>query len=143
MMSADNLEVVRRTLDAVVRGDRDAFLACLTADVEWDDREGWPGVRRMYHGHAGARQWIDAFMRVGGEILDAKIEDLVETSGPRVLLGVLGTFRSRSMGAETEFTARAWYVFSLRAGKVSRARLFWDRREALRAAGLLEHGEAS
>jgi ketosteroid isomerase-like protein len=134
----DNLGTVRRLLDAILRRDQDAFVACLTPDVEWDDREGWPGVRRMYHGHAGVREWWDAFMRVGGEVLDAQVEDIAEASGPRVLLGVLGTFRGRSTGVDTQFKARAWYVFSMRDGRVSRARLFWDRREALEEAGLLE-----
>ena len=135
---SDNLGVIRLMLDAVIRRDREAFVACLTPDVEWDDREGWPGVRRMYHGHAGVRQWWDAFMSVGGDIVDAEIEDITETGGSRILLGVLGTFRGRPTRVETEFKARAWYVFSLRHGKVSRARLFWDRGEALKAAGLLE-----
>jgi ketosteroid isomerase-like protein len=136
--AADSVAVVRLMLDTVARGDREAFLECLTRDVEWDDREGWPGVRRMYHGRAQAGRWLEKFISVGGEILDAEIEDLAEASGNRVLLGVLGTFRSRAEGTATEFKARAWYVFWLRGGQVARAQLFWDRRQALEASGLLE-----
>jgi ketosteroid isomerase-like protein len=135
-----NQQVVRQVLDAVVRGDRDAFCACLTPDVEWDDREGWPGVRRMYHGRAEAGRWLQRFMHVGGEILKAEIEEIEEAIGDRVLLGVFGTFRGRPDGRRIEFNARAWYVFWLRGGQVTRARLFWIRREALEAAGLLEGG---
>ena len=134
----ENLAVVRRVLDAVVSGDRDRFVACLTPDVQWDDREGWPGVRRMYHGRREAGIWLDKFTSVGGQILDTEIEELAEASGGRVLLGVFGTFRGRPAGKEIEFNARAWYVFWFREGKVSRAQLFWIRREALEAAGLLE-----
>lgn len=132
-----NVAVVQRMLDAVVRRDLDEFVGCLTPDVRWDDREGWPGVRRMYHGHAGVREWWDAFMTVGGEVLDARVEDIAESTDGRVLIGVLGTFRGRSAAAETEFKAHAWYVFTLHDGRVSTARLFWGRAEALRAAGLL------
>ena len=139
----DNLAVVRQLLDAVVRGDRDGFTACLTSDVEWDDREGWPGVRRVYHGRAEAGRWLDSFMSVGGEILNAEIEEIAEATGERVLLGVFGTFRGRPDGRETEFNARAWYVFWLREGKVRRTQLFWIRGEALKAAGLLERAEGS
>jgi ketosteroid isomerase-like protein len=135
----ENVEVIREMLDAAVRGDEEAFIACLTPDVEWDDREGWPGVRRMYHGRAGVRKWWDAFMRVGGRILTAEIEDLVAAGGNRVLLGVFGTFRGGPGGEQAEFNVRAWYVFWMRGSKVARAQLFWTRREALKAAGLLEH----
>ncbi len=138
--SPNDVAVIRRMLDAVARGDREAFVASLTRDVEWDDREGWPGVRRMYHGHNGVRDWWDAFTRVGGKVLDVKVENITQASDSRVLLCVLGTFRA-SVGADSEFKARAWYVFWLRDGKVRRAQLFWSRRDALEAAGLLEHDQ--
>ena len=80
----------------------------------------------------------DGHRRGEAEVLDVEIEDLSEAPGSRALLGVLGTFRGRSAGIDTEFKARSWYVFSLRDGKISRARLFWLRREALEAAGLPE-----
>jgi len=139
-----NAGVVLRLLEAIVQGDQEAFMACLNRDVEWDDREGWPGVRRVYHGRKGVAEWWDAFMGVGAEIVDLETEDLAELSDDRVLLGVLGTFRSRAGGRPAEFKARAWWVFSLRGGKISRARPFWDRRQALEAAGLLQRpGDAS
>jgi ketosteroid isomerase-like protein len=139
---SDNLQLIRGMLDAVARGDKEGFVACLTPDVEWDDREGWPGVRRMYHGHEGVRKWWDAFRRVGGEVVDVKIENLAQASGSRVLLGVMGSFRASS-GAESEFQARAWYVFWLQGGKVARAQLFWDRKQALEAAGLIGQEKAA
>ncbi len=133
---AGDVDVIRQLLDTVARGDRDAFIALLTRDVEWDDREGWPGVRRMYRGRDGVRKWWDAFRSVGGEVLDIEVENLTQASGSRVLLCVLGTFRA-STGSK--FKARAWYVFWLRDGKVSRAQLFWNRRDAHDAAGLLSN----
>lgn len=135
----ENVRVIREMLEDAVRGDEEAFIAHLTPDVEWDDREGWPGVRQMYHGRAGVRRWWAAFMRVGGRILNAEVEDLVAAPGDRVLLDVFGTFQGGSGGEQTEFNARAWYVFWMRGSKVARGQLFWTRREALAAAGLLEH----
>ncbi len=131
-MPQRNLEAIREMLEAVTRRDQDAFVACLTPDVEWDDREGWPGIRRIYHGRSGVRKWWDAFMDVGN-IASAEIEELQERDD-RVLLGVYGTFRGRY----GDFDARAWYVFWLANGKVARAQLFWARDQALKAAGLLE-----
>lgn len=134
-MSQKNIEVVRKMIDAVNRRDPDAFVACLTPDVAWDDSEGWPGIRRVYHGRAGVRKWWEAFMSVG-EIVSAEVEEITEGSSGRVLLGVFGTFRGGSSGVETE--ARAWYVFWLVDSKVARGKLFWARDRALKAAGLLE-----
>ena len=131
-----DVAVVRRLLDAVEQGDEDAFVSVLTQDVEWDDRQGWPGVRKLYRGHGGVRDWWDAFRRVGGEVLDIEVENITPASDSRVLLCVLGTFKS-SVDAASEFKARAWYVFWLREDKVRRAQLFWDRGEAAEAAGLL------
>jgi ketosteroid isomerase-like protein len=133
---ATNVEMVRGLVQAVIDGDQEAFTAHLTPDVEWDDREGWPGVRRVYHGREETREWLERFMAAGGEIVQAEIEEISEASENRILAGVFGTFRSRVTGTPTEFNARAWYVFWLRDGEVSRAQLFWVRSEALRAAGL-------
>jgi ketosteroid isomerase-like protein len=137
-MASEGVAVIRHAVEAVVRGDREGFIALLTPDVEWDDHEGWANVRRVYHGRAGARNWWDAFMRVGGEVVSAEIEEIADAGANHVLLGVLARFRGRADGTRTEFNARAWYVFTLRDEKISRAQLFWIRSEAYRAAGLLE-----
>jgi ketosteroid isomerase-like protein len=134
-MSQEHIKVVGELIDAVNRRDPDAFVACLTPDVEWDDTEGWPGIRKVYHGRAGVRKWWDAFMSVG-DIVSAEVEEIAEGRGGRVLVGVFGTFRGGSSG--TEFEARAWYVFWLVDGKAGRVKLFWARDQALKAAGLLE-----
>jgi ketosteroid isomerase-like protein len=131
----DDLTVIRRMLDAVGQADKDAFMALLTEDIEWDDREGWPGVRKLYSGQRGVSEWWDAFRRVGGEVLDIEIENITPATESRVLLCVLGTFQS-SADPASEFKARGWYVFWLREGKVRRAQLFWDRAEAAAAAGV-------
>ncbi len=89
----------------------------------------------MYHGRAGVRKWWDAFMSVG-DIASAEVEELAEGGDGRVLLGVFGRFRRESSGVQTEFNARAWYVFWLVDGKVAKGKLFWTRNQALKAAGL-------
>ncbi len=138
----DHVAVIRGMLDAVAQGEEEAFLAFLTDDVEWDDREGWPGVRKLYRGHRGVREWWEAFMRVGGEVVDVEIENVTPATESRVLLCVRGTFRS-SADPSSEFDARAWYVFWLRDGAVRRAQLFWNRPEAAEAAGVLDQGRGA
>ena len=67
--------------------------------------EGWPGIRGVYHGPAGVREWWDAVLDVW-ESVHAEVEEISEGSDDRVFLGAYGSFRGGSSGAETE--ARAW-----------------------------------
>jgi ketosteroid isomerase-like protein len=134
-MSEENVEVVRETVDAVNRRDFDALQALLRADVEWDDMEGWPGIRGVYHGPAGVREWWDAVLEVW-ESVHAEVKEITEGNGGRVFLGVSGTALGKGSGAETE--GRGWYVLWLVDGKIARWKLFLDRSEALEAAGLSE-----
>jgi ketosteroid isomerase-like protein len=134
-MSEEDVKVVREMVGALNRRDFDGLAVLLRPDVEWDDTEGWPGIRGVYRGTAGVREWWEAFLEVW-ESVRAEVEEITEGKGSRVLLGVSGTFRGGSSGAETE--ARAWYVVWLVDGRISRWKLIWDRSEALEAAGLEE-----
>jgi ketosteroid isomerase-like protein len=59
-----NIEVARELIDAVNRRDLDAFLGLVRPDVEWDGREGWPGIAGVYTGPGGVRDWWDRFLEV-------------------------------------------------------------------------------
>jgi ketosteroid isomerase-like protein len=135
-MSEENVEVVREAVDAVNRGDPDAFIACLHPDVDWEDTEGFPGLRTVYSGRAEVRAWFEeAFLGIWEDFHFA-IEEITEASDGRVLLGVLATARGKGSGVETQ--ARGWNVCWFADGKIARRRLFWARDEALEAAGLSE-----
>jgi ketosteroid isomerase-like protein len=134
-MSQANVEIGREMVDAFDRRDLDALLALVRPDVEWDDTEGWPGIRGIYRGRAGVREWWDAALEVWDSV-HAEVEEITEGSDGRVFLGALGTFRGGASGVETE--ARAWYVLWLVNGKIARWKLFWARDDALTAAGLAE-----
>jgi ketosteroid isomerase-like protein len=57
-MSQENVEIVRESWDAWLRGDLDGVLATYAPDVIWDlthDRE-WPDA--VYLGPAGARRIV-------------------------------------------------------------------------------------
>ncbi len=53
------MEVARGMVDAVNRLDIDPLVALVRPDVEWDDTEGFPGIRGVYRGRAGMREWWD------------------------------------------------------------------------------------
>jgi ketosteroid isomerase-like protein len=132
-MSGQNLQVGRDLIDAVNRRDLDAFLARLRTDVEWDDSEGWPGIRGVYRGPDGVRDWWERFLEVW-ESVAIEIEELREGDDGVVLLQVAGAFRGGVSGASAE--VRAWELLWIEDGQVLRRKLSWSREEALAAAGL-------
>ena len=74
-MTRGNIEVGRELIDAVNRRDLDAFLTLLRPDVEWDDREAWPGIQGVYTGPDGVRDWWERFLEVW-ESVSVEIEEI-------------------------------------------------------------------
>jgi ketosteroid isomerase-like protein len=134
-MSQENVELVSEAVDAFNRRDFDAFIARVHPDVEWDDTEGFPGVRGVYRGRAGVREWWKAWLEAR-ERIHFEVEEITEGSDGRVLVGGLVTGRGRGSGVETE--ARSWYVGWFQDGKLARWKLCWARDDAIEAAGLRE-----
>lgn len=130
-MAAENVEIVRRGLNAWNEQDQDVMLSLFSTDVEIDasDRVLNPDA---YVG-------IEGFMRFRDEIAEAwdrfqvDIEEVLE-SGGEVVVFVRSVARGRGSGAEVEFRS-AWLV-TVSDHKISRLRLYRDRAEALEAAGL-------
>jgi ketosteroid isomerase-like protein len=136
-MSQANVEVIRAAVDALNRGDPDAFTALLRPDVEWKEPiDPFPGLRPIYHGRAGVLEWFDeAFLEVW-ESFHAEIEEITAVGDDRVLFGVKLTARGIGSGVATEI--HTWSVTWHIDSKVARRQLFWTRDEALEAAGLSE-----
>jgi hypothetical protein len=57
-MSQENVELVRRAVDAFNRRDLDAFVALTDDDVEVIPRSAALEGRDHYHGHDGVRRWL-------------------------------------------------------------------------------------
>jgi ketosteroid isomerase-like protein len=132
-MSEQSVQVGRELIAAVNRRDLDAFLALVRPDVEWDDSEGWPGIRGLYRGPDGVRDWWERFLEVW-ESVEVHVEEAREAPDGRVLLQVSGAFRGGASGVQTE--VRAWEVLWVVDGQVARRQLTWSKEEGLAAAGL-------
>jgi ketosteroid isomerase-like protein len=132
-MSDQNIDVGRGLIEAVNHRDLDAFLALVRPDVEWDDSEGWPGIRGIYRGPDGVRDWWERFLEVWDSV-EVVVEEAREGPDGRVLLQVAGAFRGGASGVQTE--VRAWEVLWIADGQVARRRLAWSKEEGLAAAGL-------
>jgi ketosteroid isomerase-like protein len=135
-MSQENVEAVKRFLDAYNRQDVEAMLEELDPEVEY--HPALPillgGEATVYRGHEGVR-------RLFREIYDAFDEIHVEYSefrdlGDRVV--GIGRVRMRGKGSGAETEAPTGSVVEFKNGKGIRVRTYLDPKEALEAAGLSE-----
>ncbi len=133
-MSEENVEIVRGVYDAWQRGDFEAALEPFHEDVEWFgppdiSRAGGGGVAR---GHEGVSRSIGRWMGAWGE-LRFELRDLIDF-GDEVLAE--GWQQGRGRGSGVEVSEEIFSVWTLRAGKIVRQRMFRDRAQALEAVGL-------
>ena len=133
-MSEENVEIVRKVLDAVNRGDMDAWLGFLSPQVVWESL-ALPGFRDVYRGRAEAREWIEQLLEVFEEA-HIEIEVITALSDDRVLILSCITGRGRGSGVPVE--RPSCEVSWLADGLITRRQVFWTRDEALEAAGLSE-----
>ena len=136
-MSQANVGVVIEGVDAINRRDPDAFIACLHADVVWEERgDVFAGLRGTYRGRSEARDWVAAAFLEVWESFHIGVEEITEASDGRVFLGTVTTARGAGSGVETEL--HAWQVFWFADGRVARRQVFFTRADALEAAELSE-----
>ena len=134
-MPRDKVDVAKRSVDVYNRRDIGAFFAeCATADVEW-----WPALTRAYEGgcHRG-REGVESFLLDtwdNWEELQWVAEEYRDL-GDRVLMEGRLSGRGRESGARVD--APAWNLLDFRGDRFWRSRVYFDRAEALRAAGLSE-----
>jgi ketosteroid isomerase-like protein len=131
--SDDELEVARRAVAAIARLDVEGLLELCDEQVEFVPLlaavEG--GVWR---GHQGVRDWLEETTAAFGTWRPEPEEFL---SAPGAVV-VLGRTRFKGRFSEVETHQKWGVVMRFREGKVASWRLYPDRAEALRAAGLQE-----
>ena len=134
-MSEENKEIVQGVYDAWQRGDFEAALEPFHEDIEWFgppdiSRAGGGGLAR---GHEGVRRSVGRWM---GAWVDHRFElrELID-SGDQVL--AVGWQQGRGRGSGVEVSEEIFSVWTLRAGRIVRQRMFRDRAQALEAAGLV------
>ncbi len=131
-VSRENVELLRRAVDAYNRRDVEALVAELDPEVEW--MPALPGLvageAAVYRGHEGiAQMFADLF-----EVLDEihfSYDDVRDLGDRVVAIGSIRT-RGKASGAETE--SPYVNVAELRDGKGIRLRGYLDVDEALAAS---------
>ena len=137
-MSQENVEIVRRIYEAVARRDRERILALYDAGVEIGFAPGTLADHvggTVWTGHEGLRSF-DRELREAFEDFETTYEELID-AGEYVVSVSRYRARGRSSGVEVDGPLQ-FGVWSVRAGKVTRAAWYSTRKEALEAAGLSE-----
>ena len=132
-MSQENLETVRRAVAAINARDVEAYLRCCTEDVELHTPMEQLGA--AYKG----RQQIERFfsdIRDTAPSFRITIGGLEAIGRDRVLASISISSTGRSSGIPMD--TGATNLYELTNGSISRIRIFFDRAEALKAAGLQE-----
>jgi ketosteroid isomerase-like protein len=127
-MSEANLEIVRRSIDAYLRGDYVAATASFAPDVVWENGQELPA-----HGPAAVRSmW--ARWNSEWEDLEMVAEELID-AGDKVFVAMHYQGHGRLSGVAVE--GWVFELHTLRDGQCVRKADFRTRSEALEAAGLL------
>ena len=133
-MSAENVEIVQRALEAYSRGDLEEMLPHLDPDVEWYSAIIGGAAGTRYYGHEGFRSWFaesfESFDELRTELTEFR--DL----GDRVL--AFGRIQARGRESGVEIDSPTGWVFTVGRGKVAKAEGFLSREQARAAAGLAE-----
>ena len=135
-MSQENVEVVKRSWEAWIRGDLDALFETFDPAVEWDTTsfEGWP-EDDVYYGHEGVRRFFEEWL-ASWERYEAGVEEYLDADGDRVL--VLCWQRGFGPGSHVLVQMDWAQICTLKRGLICGMEAYSDRREALEAAGLSE-----
>jgi ketosteroid isomerase-like protein len=131
-MSQEKVETVERAMDGFNRRDLDAYDDLFTQDFEW-----LPALPSTVEGDGYVgREGVEKYF---GEINDTweefrVIAEEYRDLGERVLM--LGRMEGRGRGSGVQVNAQLGAVWDFRDGRISRAPVYLDHGEALRAAGL-------
>jgi ketosteroid isomerase-like protein len=134
-MSKENVEVVRRGMEAFNADDDAGFVAEWDPECEFYTVTGSRMDATPYRGHKGIRRYRE-------ETAEAWMELRIDTEqvleGGDDVVVVVGVLRGRGRGSGAAVEQRIGMVFELQAGKVRSCRSYPNPGHALEAVGLSE-----
>jgi ketosteroid isomerase-like protein len=134
-MAEENVEIVRRAVETFNEGGMgsEATLGFFDAAAVFEEPIEQPGPR-VAHGRESVSRMFTQF-DAAWEEHHSHPEEIRAIDDERVLLLSLDHFRGRD-GIEIDQPSGT--IFTLRGGKIIRMQAFWDRVNALEAAGFRE-----
>jgi ketosteroid isomerase-like protein len=135
-LSAENVEIVRRSMEVFASGDLDAFLVAHHPDTEWRTASDEPNAQ-TYRGHDGIRRFAAEISEAwAGRFNDTiEFEDYIDL-GDWVVVPWKARLRGRSSGIEVDVSET--YAVLVEDGLIARVheyRTTDDAIEAVRPAG--------
>ena len=132
-MSEENIEVVRRGIEAWNRRDLTGWLASFHPEGELDWSRSRGPLNGVYRGQGKLEAFWDEFWSTF-EKVELETHGFTEV-GSNVVVPNTAHLRGRE---GIEVVARSTFVFTVEKGQTRRLRMFQERTEALEAAGLSE-----
>jgi ketosteroid isomerase-like protein len=134
-MSEENVEIVRRTMEAYIGGDREAYYDLMAEDIEiCPDASRWPDAK-PFRGREEFRRFnteIDQDWEGGAR---AEIKEIFPVDERVVVWSDWGgTGRASGIDLRSNLSA----IFTVREGQITKIEFFFDHAKALEAAGLSE-----
>src|SRR6478672_6473810 len=129
-MSQENVEIVRRMYQSYAEGELAIALDYFDPEVAFSQPALEPGAG-TFHGHEGVSQAM-AKWTAAWKDYRVQVEDLADL-GEHVLADTRHRGRGRHSGVEVD--QHIFQVLTLCNGKIVRMRMYYDRGDALKAAG--------
>lgn len=141
-MSRENVEIVRRGIEALNARSLEDVELLVAPDAEWRPilTAGGDLERPVYRGPAGMAQYMTDLDELF-EGTEVHIEELDPIGPEHVLFGGRVTARGRTSGVPID--ERLWAVWEVRDGKLVGGTAYRTKAEALEAAGLRERSRRS
>ena len=131
-MSQENVEVVRKLVEAWNAGDMDAFRELCDPEIIMRPPERWPEPGPFVGREAVMREWHQTRETWDADTVEP-ISDFIDT-GDRVVVRHVW----RGIGQGPESNIETTQVTTVRKGRIVYQEFFWDHAEALEAVGLRE-----
>jgi ketosteroid isomerase-like protein len=130
-MSQENVEIVRRLVEAWNEGNVDTFLSFFDHDCEviFSPEVPEPGP---FRGHAELRQWAQGFLAAW----QSHQAEVIETQAARDMVVVSLHLVGRGGGSGVEMEETDAHLLTFRNGRIVHWHNFVDYSEALEAAGI-------
>ena len=131
-MSQENVEIVRKSIEAWNAGDMDAFRELYDPEIIMRPPERWPEPGPFVGREAVMREWHQTRETWDTDTVEP-ISDFSD-DGDRVVVRTVW----RGIGQGPESNIETTQVVTVREGRIVSLEFFWDHAEALEAAGLEE-----
>jgi ketosteroid isomerase-like protein len=135
-MSRENVEIVDTAYEAFNRGDPEAALEFIDQEIEIEYYGERPDLDRSYHGHVGVREVVGQFREIFSGFR-AEVEECIDV-GDDVVIAVRNRGTGKTSGLKVD--VRTGHVWTVRAGKLVRWRLYRSKTEALEAVNVMKKG---